>query len=290
MSNKINNIFIIGAARSGTKFVRDVIGEAESVSVIPFDINHIWKQGINVIHDELRPEFLSDSKSKTIKRLIGDLECNNGEVFLIEKTVSNSLRLDWVDAIYPSAKYIVLVRDGKDVVESSYRVWKKGVSLVYLYKKFKYFSLLKDWRHIYKYFFKLCLNFAFKNKEESTPLPWGPVYKGMMQDLKEIPLYLVAAKQWKFSIKRTLESVKKIDKDRVLFIRYEDVVASDVWIQEIFTFINLKDEALPPKRRYHKLVKTGQKNLWESAFSSEQKKEIIKIIKPEMEKLKYIDY
>src|SRR5699024_6585477 len=48
---------------------------------------------------------------------------SNGGV-LVEKTVSNALRPDFVERVLPGARYILLIRDGRDVVESSYRMWQ----------------------------------------------------------------------------------------------------------------------------------------------------------------------
>ena len=47
-------IILIGAARSGTKFLRDVLASAVGVKSVPYDVNYIWRHGSpNYGHDVL---------------------------------------------------------------------------------------------------------------------------------------------------------------------------------------------------------------------------------------------
>ena len=52
----IRHIIIIGAARSGTKILRDVLAEASGVGCVPYDIGFVWRYGNQrVPHDVLDP-------------------------------------------------------------------------------------------------------------------------------------------------------------------------------------------------------------------------------------------
>ena len=42
---------------------------------------------------------------------------------VVEKSVSNTLRVRFVDAVFPDAQYVVIVRDGRDVAASARAQW-----------------------------------------------------------------------------------------------------------------------------------------------------------------------
>jgi len=51
MSNR-RPIILIGAARSGTKFLRDIIASDKSVKAVPFDANFVWRYGVEEESDD----------------------------------------------------------------------------------------------------------------------------------------------------------------------------------------------------------------------------------------------
>src|SRR2546430_7511188 len=53
-------VIVIGAARSGTKLLRDCLGTADEFAVVPYDINYLWRLGNEQFpNDELTPEQLT---------------------------------------------------------------------------------------------------------------------------------------------------------------------------------------------------------------------------------------
>ena len=122
-------VFILGAARSGTKFIRDVLAAPNHVCQTPFDSNHVWRIGnARAPDDLLLPEGLSSRTAAVIRRALWKLaapgQTSNADQILLEKTVSNALRPDFVERVFPDARYIVLIRDGRDAIESTYRMWQ----------------------------------------------------------------------------------------------------------------------------------------------------------------------
>jgi hypothetical protein len=51
----MNVVFVIGAARSGTKFLRDVIGASPYAAVVPYDVNYVWRGGNEGFPDDALP-------------------------------------------------------------------------------------------------------------------------------------------------------------------------------------------------------------------------------------------
>jgi hypothetical protein len=211
-------VIILGAARSGTKMLRDVIAKHPVFDRVPYDINFIWRLGNeSVAHDELNPEILTPRSIHRIQKKIAGFH-KEGE-FLIEKTVSNCLRVSFVDTIFANAKYIFLLRDGCDVVESSYRQWVAPTDWSYLIEKARSFPFMDAPGYALKY-----LRNMLKNHESGTHRTWGPRYKGIDEDVATKDLFEVCALQWFLSVEKARSSLEQIEPSRKLIVRYEDFV------------------------------------------------------------------
>ena len=64
-------VFIIGAARSGTKFLRDVLAASPEVACVPYDVNYIWRyKNENYPHDALAVESITKKIKFSIRHNI----------------------------------------------------------------------------------------------------------------------------------------------------------------------------------------------------------------------------
>jgi len=214
-------VFLIGAARSGTKILRDTITLNSCIDKVPYDVNYIWRLGNEDFpHDELTPELLTPEKISAIHQNIG--KYHDSSSLLIEKTVSNCLRIPFVETVFPGALYIHLVRDGMDVVESSYRQWRARPDWRYIAKKVLTFPMNNAFgygiTYVRKMVQKLLLGY------NSKPPIWGPQYLGIEQDLASKTLLEVCAIQWARSVELALFGLSNIPTNRVFHLRYYDLV------------------------------------------------------------------
>ena len=112
-SKSLRPIIVIGAARSGTKFLRDLIGSSESCRVVPYDVNYIWRyKNEKRPHDALAAKDCTDAIAKHIRmRLLAVALQGDGRrdkpSFIVEKTVSNCLRIPFVEQVFPDAVYVL---------------------------------------------------------------------------------------------------------------------------------------------------------------------------------------
>ena len=98
-------VIVIGAARSGTKFLRDILAAGKGVAAVPYDVNYVWRFGAESVPDDcLDPAQVTDKQRRFIRRTLPALaHMKQGEV-LVEKTVSNALRVAYVEAVLPQAR------------------------------------------------------------------------------------------------------------------------------------------------------------------------------------------
>jgi hypothetical protein len=238
---KFKKIIIIGAARSGTKFLRDVLSSGQGTAHVPYDINYVWRYGSeNSRDDVLDPSLLTNKRKQFIQKTIASLAKSNSGDILIEKTVANTLRIPFVDAVFPDACYIHLVRDGRDVVESAMRQWNDSPHLIALFRKLRNIPL-KNIDYVGWYGLNYLKGLRSGRKGGNV---WGPRFPGIDLWAQEGPLSRVCAQQWLESYTRASKAFKEMPnlRSRVFTIRYEDLVKNDIAINHLMEQLSLPDK------------------------------------------------
>jgi len=237
MTYRYQPLILIGAARSGTKLVRDLVAEHPAVDRVPYDINYIWRLGNEKLaHDALSPDLLTPQIKQRIFR---NFEAySSGAPFLIEKTVSNCLRVPYVRAVFPDVRYIHLVRDGRDVVVSAYRQWIAPPNWRHILKKAMSFPLTEASGYALSYagntFRKLV------TRDKGAVGAWGPRYEGIDKDIASKSLLEVCAIQWARSVEKALHDLNSLPAGQVLSIRYEDFVRSPgSYLEKVAQFVEI---------------------------------------------------
>ena len=180
--NKIEPIIILGAGRSGTKFLRSLLEVSKDVTTIPYDVGYIWRYGNEFLkHDELKPEMANKKVVKYIRANLPKLirQSKPGAHYLIEKSVPNTLRPAFLYKVYPEAKFVHLIRDGRAVTESSIRLWSEPVERSYLLDKLRYFPWT-NYKYALWYLWNMIKWRLFKGRGGYI---WGPRYKGIEKDI-----------------------------------------------------------------------------------------------------------
>jgi len=216
-------IILIGAARSGTKFLRDCLATSPDCVAVPYDINYIWRYDQTKLeHDVLDPKLISSKTQTFIRNTIPKLAKAEAGNTIIEKTVSNTLRIPFVNEIYPQARFVHLIRDGREVVESSMRQWTDPPDTGALLKKLKSLPI-QNIGYVFWYA-KNIQSGLFKGGRKGGNI-WGPRYPGIMDDVETASLAKICANQWKHCIETSLKDFAQINSNRVHTIRYEDFIS-----------------------------------------------------------------
>ena len=146
-------IFSFGVQRSGTYWLQRIIGAHPEVSEVPsetqlfyrgidrlFEVFHHGSRGSPIAGEMFveRDELLDATRDLCDRVLISYLE--PGRRFLAERTASHVYSVPNIAAVYPDARLVHIVRDGRDVVRSllnmsfgpdevgeATEVWRKGI-------------------------------------------------------------------------------------------------------------------------------------------------------------------
>lgn len=268
---------MIGAARSGTKLIREVIAEHSDVDAVPYDINFLWRLGNERLpHDELGVELATPTVRRKIRKVLGRFR--SGRPWLVEKTVSNCLRVQFVDAVLPDAIYVHIVRNGWDVVESAARQWRTTPSLRYLFGKAMAVPWFEEPRYVVSYGWELARKWiAPGNRRRSS---WGPRYNGIDEDIRLRTPIEVCAVQWSKCVEKATYELGRLSSERVLTLRYEDLVQMPrEVIDRVAEFVGLSSE---PFARISSGGHISPANVGKGIgrLSSEQRRDIALILAP----------
>ena len=214
-------VIIIGAPRSGTNILRDVLTSLPGLTTWPCDeINLMWRHGnARYPNDELPPELATPAVQRYMRREFERLARRHGGQVVVEKTCANSLRVAFVERIFPDATYLFIVRDGIDAIASAMQRWTAPVDLIYTLRKARWVPVA-DLPYYGARFVRNRLHRTL-TLEKRLAL-WGPVFDGMREAAAELTLEEVCALQWKTCVQRAEAALERLSADRVLRLRYED--------------------------------------------------------------------
>ena len=115
-------LFIVGAGRSGTNLLSRMLEHAGGFSDLS-ENRYIWNyQQRHRATDRRLPAEASDAVSAYIHRHFAKMSETHAGI-LIDKTPGNALRLNFVTQIFPEAKIVNIVRDGRANVLSRSALW-----------------------------------------------------------------------------------------------------------------------------------------------------------------------
>lgn len=198
-------ILIIGAPRSGTSLLFSILRQSLALAHWPGESHEVWEADY---HPALRgwdsnALDAADVIPDAAERIKRSFFLVAGSKRLIDKAPRNTLRVPFVEAIFPDATYIFLRRDGRDNVNSLINAWRTPRYRTYLMPE-------------------------PLNIPGVDPHWWKFVlYPGWREDTNG-PLEVVCARQWTISNELALDAAGKVSPDRWIDVRYEDFVDDPV--------------------------------------------------------------
>lgn len=235
-------IIIIGSPRSGTTFIHRVL-RAHSTLAGLSEPRLTWRYGNDAKSDMLRP---SDARSEVrawIRTAFATRVHAEGKVRLVEKTPSNSLRMGFVDRIFPDAKFVHILRNGQEAALSIAEYWDKhsdlrtGISR----RRWKLRVGELQWKRTPYYFREVMRRALPSQLQPITGKPiWGPLLPGIHAMVRELDVLEIACLQWRMCVEAACHYGRRLPADRYMEIRLEDLDA--VALKNILDFCELASE------------------------------------------------
>lgn len=233
-------IIIIGAARSGTNLLRDVLTSFPQAGTWPCDeINPIWRHGnIRYVSDEFTTDMVRPGIQKYIQKKFDRIARHYSLACVVEKTCANSLRVGFVDRVLSEAKYIFLHRDGLDAIGSAMKRWTAELNFGYVLRKARFVPLADLPYYSSRYLGNRLHRLISRDQRLAF---WGPKLDGMDGLLSEHSLDEVCALQWKRCVDSAAEAFAEMPSNRWIKVGYEDFVRNpEEELNQMLDFLGLK--------------------------------------------------
>lgn len=197
-------VFIVSSPRSGSTLLFETLSAAPGVYTIG-DESHQLIEGIPGLapghggHDSnrlLAADATPQVMARLRERFLENLRDRDGRaagkasVRMLEKTPKNALRIPFLAAVFPQARFIFLHRDPRQVLGSMIDGWQSG--------RFVMYPNLPDWQG----------------------LPWSFLLTPNWRELSGLPLGEVVARQWECTQRILLDDLEALPVERRIAIDY----------------------------------------------------------------------
>ncbi|PXA03670.1 hypothetical protein DDZ13_10265 [Coraliomargarita sinensis] len=280
-------IIIIGAPRSGTSFLSRLLSKHSQLAML-VEPRLTWKYGNDAKSDLLKSRDARPEVIEYIRGRFGDFVAKEGKSRLAEKTPSNALRLGFVDQIFPDAKYINIIRNGKDSALSIRSFWEKsstgfsGVNPGRLSQRLKEIRPKQIPYYAREFGHRMIGGVFTKN----GPAVWGPRLPGMAALAAELDPLEMACLQWRTCVELSCDYGRRLPSQRYLELRLEQL--DSLAIERMLNFCGLGAEpaveALYQDRFNQEKASARQKKM-----SKDENRILERWLQPTLEWLDYSD-
>lgn len=235
-------IILIGTHRSGTTWLGEVLSGHFSLAYW-VEPRYVWSWGNNYKpNDVLTKNDVSSRIIKHIRQRFDKFVKNQRKERLLEKTPSNCLRLSFVRAVYPEAKILHIIRDGRSVFNSANEILNTGYyrQEVLSQRLLEMFLETPTWEiptQIPR------VTEILKSKLIGRPLTfWGPRPQGWREWIKQDSPNVMLAKQWAATINQAIRDSDLINSNNYYRFYYEELMTKPREIMSnIVEFSELSD-------------------------------------------------
>jgi len=279
----MNPIIVLGAPRSGTTFLGDVLCANPDV-YYAIEPTPVWRYGNERKSDFLRPEHLSPKIRKYINKSFSGYLKSNGKARLLEKTPQNCLRPEFVDSALDGCRFVHIIRNGYESALSIEKHWEtntSGLRGVRVRQRFQELSPIQIPRYGFEFFKRVLGGYMGVNLGVS----WGPKIPGAREIAREFgPLYL-SALQWRFCVENACQYGRKLGPDRYLEVKLEEMTEGT--IDTIADFLDLGAGTGAVINAYNSQFKESNVSYRKAQASSKKTEALRQIIEPTMQWLGY---
>lgn len=203
-------VFIIGCGRSGTTILGTLLSQHPQLAYLN-EPRYIWycEPKTDIWTEEaqrrsgklqLTAKDLNKKTAAKIKQKFAlQVRLQNGRR-LVEKLPINSFRIDFINSLFPDARFVHLIRNGIEVAKSIAKLSETQAWFGVNNNNYKW-QLLSEYA-------------SARGQGELVPLCTDNFLQGMLE--------------WRLSVESAIEGLSNIESDRWLEIRYEDLLEKPI--------------------------------------------------------------
>lgn len=270
-------VFVIGCSRSGTTVTYETLAAASRFLSLGVEIPEFWNGLYGPLNngwlseaagaEEARPEHRAAALRFFYQRL--------GNGLVLDKTCINTLRVPYLNALFPNAKYVFIQRDGRDNISSMMDGWRLGRT--------------DGSFHLTQFFGPFPEPVAINGGEFNE---WHFFLPPGWRAYNQASLEEACAFQWLSANRLALEGKRLIPEDRWIQLRYEDLFERPVGMfREAFERLDVPFDTSLRERCAHlaptSIVKGAPKKQKWREHNPEAITRILPMIRPLMKEMGY---
>jgi hypothetical protein len=258
-------VFVIGCPRSGTTVVFELLRASPALASIGQEGHVLWESFHHPREHGWRSNTLGPGDVRSFERrylawAIDTLARPRGGRFL-DKTPRNSLRLPYLDALFPDAQYVFVQRDGRATVSSLITAWREREHPAYV----------------------LPIPFSIPGIPERH---WHFILPRGWRRFDRHPLEEVCAHQYVTATSAILDFRARLEPSRFVDLRYEDLLAAPAGqMQHVHQALDIPFSDAEA-RRARERVRAGDPEKWRTATPAEVER-VLPAIEPMLERTGY---
>lgn len=248
MTKDYQPLIVVGAAGSGTRMLRDLLAQLPGCGTWRVDdTNFIWRHGNeHFASDELTADLVTDAVRRHIRRQFYCLAASRNLNTVVERSYANCLRLAFVDRVFPEARFVHLVRDGRDAAVAARERWQARPHVMNALRQARYMPLRSVAVTMGSY---LSRRLGIGGSGKGQPVVWGPRYTSLYEDLRHGTLLEVCAMQWKQCVDAATQYLRTLPRERFREFKYEEfVTVPEAQLMQIAEFAQVPLDAATSRR------------------------------------------
>ena len=121
-------VFVIGCSRAGTTVTFETLAASGDFVHFPFELPQFWNQLAGPHHNGWDSEAASaaDARPGHREQALAHYFAHLGSGRVLDKTCINTLRVPYLSALFPQARFVFIQRDGRDNISSMMDGWRHG--------------------------------------------------------------------------------------------------------------------------------------------------------------------
>lgn len=282
----IQHSFLIGTHRSGTTWLGGLLGTIPGVAYWS-EPRQVWSYGNwSQPDDRLEAADCTPKIANHIRRRFARYTRSRNASYFLEKTPSNCLRVDFIRSVFPDAKFIFLLRDGRAVIRSTEEMRQAGPDWSRIAARIR----TSSWRELPSFIDRL--PWIYRKLIGKKLEYWGtrpPGWQSWIEEKRSDRLteLQVLALQWSATVSSAADDILGIPEENKICLKYEDLVSKpkEELARILKTIgVNSNNNILQNAQRS---CHSAGVDRWRTSYKHDEIDELESIMRPTLERFGY---